>query len=214
MNPEMMSKNVFLLVGATVLIGCSASTSVDEAPPSMSEIAEQAEAEVSDPLFRDESDKTGLVHHHFSGTTGDYLFAEILGSGVALFDYDNDGDLDVYLVQGGMLDPEKTMGDCLFPPPADQPSGNRLFRNELSETGSLRFVDVTAAAGVAGTGYGMGVAVGDYDNDGDEDLYVTNLADNLMLRNNGDGTFADVTSESGANVDTWSTSAAFVDYDK
>jgi hypothetical protein len=151
----------------------------------------------SPPLaFRDAAQETGLVFQHVPGISGQFYLPEIMGSGVALLDYDADGDLDVYLVQ------------------AAAKSGSRLFRNEFIPAGKLRFVDVTDRARVGHTGYGMGVATGDYDNDGDTDLYVTSFGPNVLYRNNGDGTFTDVTR--GAMVDDprWSTSAAFVDYDR
>jgi len=121
---------------------------------------------------------------------------EIMGSGAALFDYDRDGDLDVYLVQSA--------GE----------QGNRLFRNELVPSGKLRFTDVTTQSAAGLKAYGMGVAAGDYDNDGFPDLYVTNFGHNVLLHNNGNGTFTDVTAQAGVDDDRWSTSAAFVDYDR
>ncbi len=161
------------------------------------------------PLFRDVAAETGLDFHHFSGATGDLLMPEILGAGLALIDYDNDGDLDVYLLQGTMLQPDKKP---LIPPPPGWKPGNRLFRNLLSETGKLQFEDVTEKAGVGNIGYAMGVAVGDYDNDGYQDIYVTNFGRNVLYHNNGDGTFTDVTQEAGVGDPRWSTSAAWVDY--
>lgn len=162
------------------------------------------------PLFREAAAQTGLGFHHFNFASGRHYMPEIMGPGVALFDYDNDGDLDVYLVQGTRLDPA---GKLLSSPPAGWKPGNRLFKNLLSETGELRFVDVTEKAGVGHIGYGMGVAVGDYDNDGFLDLYVTNFGDNVLYHNNGDGTFTDVTDQAGVNDPRWSTSAAWVDFD-
>jgi hypothetical protein len=135
---------------------------------------------------------------------------EIMGAGVALLDYDNDGDLDVYLVQGMRLE---RGGKLLVPPPPGSKPGNRLFKNLLSETGELRFLDVTDKAGVGHVGCGMGVAVGDYDNDGLPDLYVTNFGPNVLYHNNGDGTFTDVTRQAGVDDLHWSTSAAWVDFD-
>ncbi|HZT70696.1 MAG TPA: CRTAC1 family protein [Terriglobia bacterium] len=161
------------------------------------------------PLFRDIAAEVGLNFHHFSGSAGDLLMPEILGAGLALFDYDNDGDLDIYLLQGTMLEPEKRP---LIPPPPGWKPGNRLFKNMLSETGKLHFIDVTEKAGVGHVGYAMGVAVGDYDNDGFQDLYVTNFGRNVLYHNNGDGTFTDVTEEAGVGDPRWSTSAAWVDY--
>ncbi len=163
----------------------------------------------SRPHFREVAAEAGLNFHHFNGATGEHYMPEIMGPGAALFDYDNDGDLDVYLIQGTTLEPEK---NPLFPPPPGWKPGNRLFRNMLAETGKLYFVDVTEKAGVGHIGYGMGVAVGDYDNDGFQDLYVTNFGHNVLYRNNGDGTFTDVTRQAGVDDPRWSTSAAWVDY--
>ncbi len=166
------------------------------------------------PLFRDVAEEVGLKFHHFTGATGEFYMPEIMGSGVALFDYDNDGDLDVYLIQGATFDPAQDPRHAKFPPPAGWKPANRLFRNLLSETGKLQFVDVTEQAGVGHVGYGMGVAVGDYDNDGFQDLYVTNFGRNVLYHNNGDGTFTDVTAKAGVDDPRWSTSAAWVDYDR
>jgi enediyne biosynthesis protein E4 len=166
------------------------------------------------PLFREVAEEVGLKFHHFTGATGEFYMPEIMGAGVALFDYDNDGDLDVYLIQGTTFDPTQDPRRTKFPPPAGWKPGNRLFRNLLSETGKLQFVDVTEKAGVGHIGYGMGVAVGDYDNDGFQDLYITNFGRNVLYHNNGDGTFTDVTAKAGVNDARWSTSAAWVDYDR
>lgn len=135
---------------------------------------------------------------------------EIMGAGAALFDYDNDGDLDVYIVQGKALEDGKKL---LFPPEAGWKPGSRLFRNLLVESGKMQFVDVTDRAGVGYDGYGMGPATGDYDNDGYTDLYVTSFGHNVLYHNNGDGTFADVTRHAGIDEPRWSTSASFLDYD-
>ncbi len=160
-------------------------------------------------IFREIAAEVGLNFRHFNGATGQRYMPEIMGAGVALFDYDNDGDLDVYLIQGSTLEENKNP----HLPPGWKP-GNRLFRNELSETGKLRFTDVTERAGVGLAGYGMGVAVGDYDNDGFQDLYVTNFGHNVLYHNNGDGTFTDVTAEAAVDDIRWSTSAAWLDYDR
>ena len=162
------------------------------------------------PLFHEIASDVGLDCHHFTGATGEYYMPEIMGSGAALLDYDNDGDLDVYLIQGTGFDDGRKP---LFPPPAGSKPGNRLFQNALSQTGRLRFVDVTEKAGVGHDGYGMGAATGDYDNDGFVDLYVTNFGHNVLYRNNGNGTFADVTRQAGVDDARWSTSSAFLDYD-
>jgi hypothetical protein len=166
-------------------------------------------------IFEDASTATGLDFQHFIGATGSYYPPEIMGSGVALLDYDGDGDLDIYLLQGALLDRAKSLKDARFPPPEKHWPGNRLFRNELIPTGKLIFKDVTEQAGVAGNGgFGMGVAAGDFDNDGDPDLFVTNFGPNILFRNNGDGTFTDLTKEAGLGHDSFSASAAFLDYDK
>jgi hypothetical protein len=140
----------------------------------------------------------------------------IMGPGVGLLDYDNDGDLDVYLVQGQMLG----TGDGHDPvyPPAG-PLMDRLFRNDVvvHEDGrrTLRFTDVTVQSGIDVRSYGMGVATGDIDNDGWTDIYRTGLDGSVMLRNNGDGTFSDGTVRSGTeNPGGWGVSAAFFDFDR
>ena len=165
----------------------------------------------SAPVFEEVSKQTGLDFWQFSGATGDYRLPEITGSGAALIDYDNDGDLDVYLVQGAPLGPQ---GKPLVPLPEGWKPGNRLFRNNLMESGKLSFTDVTETAGVGHRDVGMGVAAGDYDNDGFTDLYVTNYGRNVRYHNNGNGTFTDVTSRAGVESSGWSTSAAFIDYDR
>ena len=165
------------------------------------------------PPFREVAAETGLNFRHFTGAAGEFFMPEIVGAGVGLIDYDGDGDLDVYLIQGNFINPAKKLTDALFPPgPAWKP-GNRLFRNELIPSGKMTFTDVTAQAGVGWVGEGMGVAVGDYDNDGFPDIYVTNFGRNVLYRNNGNGTFTDVTKAAGVQDDAWSSSAAFCDLD-
>ncbi|MCH9650537.1 MAG: CRTAC1 family protein [Deltaproteobacteria bacterium] len=176
------------------------------------------------PPFLDVAAESGLSFTHFNGMTGDFHFPEMTGQGAAFFDYDNDGDLDVYLVQGAMLDSSKPPSETLFPYSGKGMPRDRLFRNDLlgssgnkslanSNSGS-RFTDVTDESGIKSFGYGMGVATGDFNNDGWIDLYVTNYGSNLMLQNNGNGTFSDVTSKTQTGDDRWSTSASFVDYDR
>jgi hypothetical protein len=144
-----------------------------------------------------------------SPTKSKYL-PETMGGGVALLDYDNDGRLDVFFVNGARI--EDPMPPGSRPDKSDQKFWNRLYRQNPDGT----FSDVTAKAGLAGmpqNRYGMGVAVGDFDNDGYEDLYVTGLGGNTLYRNNGDGTFSDVTTHAGVAAAGWSTSAGFFDYD-
>jgi enediyne biosynthesis protein E4 len=169
-------------------------------------------------IFDEVAEKAGLNFRHYNGMTGKLYLPEIMGAGAALFDYDNDGDLDVFLVQGAVLEPGSKPNETLFPWRDVEPPRGRLFRNdlEIAKDGSrkLRFVDVTQKSGIVATGYGMGVAVGDINNDGRPDLYLTNLGSNQMYLNKGDGTFVDVTKASGTDDPRWSTSASFVDYDR
>jgi hypothetical protein len=130
-----------------------------------------------------------------------------MGSGVALFDYDNDGRLDIFLVNGAPLSDPTPKGS--IPQKTGPAYWNRLYHQKKDGT----FEDVTEKAGLAGVGYGMGVAVGDYDNDGFEDLFVTAYGGNKLYHNNGDGTFTDVTEKAGVGGSGWSTSAAWVDLD-
>src|SRR6266576_1144373 len=170
------------------------------------------------PIFDEVAAEVGLKFQHYNGMTGKLLLPEIMGSGAALFDFDNDGDLDVYLVQGSVLEPGDKPGRTLFPwRESGEPRG-KLFRNDLiiARDGSrtLKFTDVTEQSGIAASGYGMGVIVGDVNNDGRPDLYLCNLGSNQLYLNNGNGTFTDVTKRSGTDDPRWSTSAAFVDYDR
>ena len=167
-------------------------------------------------LFRDVAEAVGIRFQHDPAATKQKYFPEIMGSGVALIDYNNDGALDIFVVQGAPVDPHQKPGDRLFPHPAGQKPGCRLFRNDLARTGHLHFTDVTEQAGLGHLhlGYGMGVAVGDYDNDGFSDLYVTGYGHSILLHNNGKGAFSDVTAWAQVGDDgNWATSAAFVDYD-
>ena len=147
-----------------------------------------------------------LFNGQASHTAKKYLL-ETMGSGVALFDYDNDGLLDIFFANGAPLSEPMTKGS--IPQKTDPKYWNRLFHQKKDGT----FEDVTEKAGLQGVGYGMGVIAGDYDNDGYEDLYVTAYGGNRLYHNNGNGTFTDVTDKSGTAGSGWSTSAAWVDLD-
>jgi hypothetical protein len=167
-------------------------------------------------LFVESAATAGLVFTHVNGATGRYYMPEVMGSGVALFDYDNDGDLDVFLVQGGPL--ETTLKGGATTDKGAATTVSRLFSNDLKVGAGgrrqLRFTDVTSKSGLTLQSHGMGAAVGDYDTDGDLDLFVTSFGPETLFRNNGDGTFTDVTAAAGVSDPLWSTSAAFLDYDR
>jgi enediyne biosynthesis protein E4 len=169
----------------------------------------QAPAASAAPVvrFSDAAAATGLVFTHENGATGAFHMPELIGSGVALLDLEGDGDLDVFLVQGGPLEGSPQGGLT-----------SRLFRNDgvrgADGALTLRFTDVTRQAGVGLRAYGMGAATGDVDGDGDWDLFVTTYGADVLYRNNGNGTFTDVTAEAGVSDPFWSTSAAFLDADR
>ena len=160
--------------------------------------AAQPDAARGEEAFVDVSKTTGLNVRHVNGARGAKLLPETINGGAGWLDYDGDGHLDLYLVQGH--------GDSTRAyAPGD--TGNRLFRN----TGKGRFVDVTDQAGVGDRNYGSALAVGDIDNDGDTDLYVTNFGRNVLYINNGNGTFSDGTAAAKVGTPFWSSSACFAD---
>ena len=176
---ERKLKHRFLLILNLLIVPCYAQTTVQ---------------------FVDVTTEAGISFTHVNGTSDRKFYLETMGSGAAFLDYDNDGDLDLYIVNGAPLPGFE----------AASPPANTLYRNN----GNGMFTDVTAAAGVGDASYGMGCVAADYDNDDDSDLYVTNFGENLLYRNNGDGTFTDVTTHAGVgNGEKWSSSCAFVDYD-
>ncbi len=156
---------------------------------------------VSAVTYVDVTDETGIRFQHSSGTRSS-LLPEDMGSGAGFADIDNDGDLDLYIVN--IPGPFKQNGA-----PLDTPNTNVLYRN----SGDGTFTDITQTAGVGHHGYGMGCVFADYDGDGNIDLYVTNYGANVLYRNNGDGTFSDVTETAGVSCKLWSTGAAFADID-
>lgn len=144
--------------------------------------------------FVDVTEEAGIDFHHINGAEGAFHLPETLGAGGAFFDADNDGFLDVYLVNSGYW---------------DKPAVGALYRNNRDGT----FTDITTAARVENRGnYGQGAACADYNNDGNVDLYVTNFGANVLYQNNGDGTFTDVTVSAGVSEPGWSSSACFLDY--
>jgi hypothetical protein len=161
----------------------------------------------SSEAFVDVTARLGINFQYRSSHTSRKYLLETMGAGVALFDYDNDGRLDIFLVNGARLGDPTPIGT--IPQKTGPEYWNRLYHQEPDGT----FEDVTARAGLQGVGYGMGVAVGDYDNDGFEDLYVTAYGGNRLYHNNGNGTFTDVTLTAGVAGSGWSTAAAWVDLD-
>ena len=157
--------------------------------------------------FVDVTSALGVQFQYKASHVSKHYLIETMGSGVALFDYDNDGRLDIFLVNGAPLSDPTPKGS--IPQKTGPAYWNRLYHQKKDGT----FEDVTEKAGLAGVGYGMGVAVGDYDNDGFEDLFVTAYGGNKLYHNNGDGTFTDVTEKVGVGGRGWSTSAAWVDLD-
>src|SRR6202171_2345158 len=145
------------------------------------------------------SKESGITWTHNNAGSPELHLPETVGAGCAFFDYDNDGWMDIYLVNSGRSD--------FFTPPT--PLKNALYHNNHDGT----FTDVTDKAGVAGGTFGMGVAAADYDGDGWIDLYVTSYGRNILYHNNGDGTFTDVTERAGVVAPGWSSSAVWFDYD-
>ena len=174
----------YICLSVIILTSCH-SESVEEQSPVQQEL-----------WLEDTASNTGIDFEWISGAQGEYNMPEIIGGGGALFDFDNDGDLDIYLVQGGYLD-------------NDAFESNQLYRNDGES-----FTNISSESGTDDVGYGMGVATGDFNNDGFVDLFVSNVGKNTLLRNNGDGTFIDVTDEAGVGDDGWGASAAFVDIDR
>jgi enediyne biosynthesis protein E4 len=204
------NRPTFQLLMVLLLLSCVVSGFIDIAGASVSQSSPAS-------IFDEVAGKVGLKFQHYNGMTGKLLLPEIMGAGGAFFDFDNDGDLDVFLVQGSTLEPSQPATKTLFPWRGSGDPQGRLFRNDLvasSDGRRIAFTDVTEGSKIVSKGYGMGVAVGDINNDGWNDLYLTNLGSNQMLLNNGDGTFADVTQVSATDDARWCTSASFFDYDR
>ena len=161
--------------------------------------------------FKDMTDESGIDFVHVSGAAGEKLLPESMGGGVAVIDFDSDGDLDIVFINGQRWPWESAKDET-----PQEPATMSAWRND----GDWKFTDVTKEVGLDLSFYGMGAAVGDYDADGDSDLYITAVGSNRLLRNN-DGRFVDVTAEASSDAtasvaggaETWSTSAGFLDYD-
>jgi len=150
--------------------------------------------------LRDATEQTGISFQHTDGSSGKRYIIEAMSAGLALFDYDGDGDIDIYFLNGAPLLGTKV----------DVSPTNTLYRND----GDWHFTDVTNEAGVGDLGFGLGVTIGDYDNDGDADLYLNNQGPNALYRNNADGTFTDVTRQAGVeNGNFVGAGASFLDMD-
>ena len=205
-----------MLLVLGLLVGCYSDSSSRATGATSSTAARRANGAASE-WFVDRAIESDLKFTYFNGMSGGLYYPEMLPGGVALLDYDNDGDLDVFFVQGQMLGEGKTLDDATIRP-ASLPLKGRLFRNDLvvnaDGTRTLHFTDVTEQSGIDTHEYGMGVTAADFNNDGCVDLYVTNLGRNQLFRNNCDGTFTDVSRQSGTDIAGWSVSAAFVDYDR
>src|SRR5437867_6984263 len=192
---------IILLATSVLLFLIATVAQVEQAIPPTAAIPKPSQHAATGVTYSDQTASSGLgSFKHVSGSPLKNYIIEATGSGCAFLDYNNDGWLDVFLVNGSTL--EALRGSAPAPKAA-------LYRNNRDGT----FTDVTAVAGVSNERWGQGVCAGDFDNDGWEDLYVTNFGKNRLYRNNGDGTFTDVAERAGLALDSWSTGCAFGDYD-
>jgi len=194
-------KIILLVSEMAILLG------IGVAFPEVEITASEPQISATPGHFEDFAERLGIHFHHQASPTSKKYLLETMGSGVALFDYDNDDRLDIFFANGARLDDPTPKGTI---PKKDDPKyWNRLYHQKPDGT----FEDVTEKAGLTGIDYSTGVAVGDYDNDGFEDLYVAGYGHGTLFHNNGNGTFIDVTAATGVAGSGWMTSAAWVDYD-
>ena len=202
-----LSSLLSVLLGAVWLAAWSAAVPQSSAPGSPHpETAAKAQAIVPGK-FVDITQKAGVHFQHQALHTSRKYLLETMGSGVALFDCDDDGRLDLFLVNGAPYTDPTPPG--FIPQKSSPQDWNRMYHQKADGT----FEDITEKSGLKGVGYGMGVAVADYDNDGHEDLFVTAYGSNRLYHNNGDCTFTDVTERAGVAGSGWSTSATWIDLD-
>jgi len=195
------------IVGAIALCFLAASALFGQVSPPFGATQHPDEAPTVPGKFVDTTQSSGIHFQDVASHTSTKYLLETMGSGVAVFDYDNDGLLDIFFVNGAPLSNPTPKGT--IPQKSGPQDWNRLYHQKKDGT----FEDVTDRSGLKGIGYGMGVAVGDFDNDGFEDLYVTAYGGDRLYHNNGNGTFTDITESSGTAGSGWSTSAAWVDLD-
>jgi hypothetical protein len=197
---------LLVVIGVVALSACG-----EKSTPAKPGAAAVPDAPPAHAAFHEIAKEIGIDFRHVNGMSGEFYYPEVIGSGVGLVDFDNDGRLDLLILQGQPLVPNAPFdsGTCTA----------RLYRNALQENADgsrvLRFTDVTATSKLCSHGYAMGVAIGDYDNDGYPDVFITHFAaPNQLFRNNGDGTFTDVTQMAGvAGNGRWGSSATFFDFD-
>ncbi|MEQ1808209.1 MAG: VCBS repeat-containing protein, partial [Burkholderiaceae bacterium] len=197
---------IALCAGVVILAAACDHAAQTAAPAAASATAAASSAAQALPLFIEVAKAIGVDFRHVNGMTGQFQYAEIIGSGVALFDFDNDGRLDLLVLQGRLLAEAGNPGPCIA----------RLYHNDGGSGASLQFSDVTEKSGLCSRGYGMGVAVGDIDNDGCVDVFITHFgASNQLFRNRCNGSFEDITKQAGVAGDgRWGASASFFDFDR
>ncbi len=194
---ELMESKLYLLMASVACLTACGGGEGTESSGAGATTSPEVEVPKSSPFFVDVTAAWGVDFTHIYGNEKRFWFPELASGALALFDYDDDGDLDLYCVQAG---------DCKEGEVS--PGANVLYRNDGG-----RFTDVTSEAGVGDDGYGHGVAIGDYDGDGDTDLYVGNVGADVLYRNEGDGSFTDVTQDAGLGSTMWTASCGFFDYD-